>query len=123
MHRKMRRPMTGDYDGWCKQCLKRIYYAREKASKAEKSHHGEHLRPYRCPSNLNVWHIGHLPEQQITQGVQPEMAPPASRARKRKSLRQSFAERRLREAEARFTALVDRAKNRGTSPTPSESDS
>ena|SRR5690349_6544747 len=44
----------------CEPCNKRSYTSRKDAKKVNVPEDGG-MRPYKCPHDPNVWHVGHMP--------------------------------------------------------------
>jgi hypothetical protein len=60
--------MDGCWIGTCKTCGKRLFKARSEAKKAAKQLPGDHLIAYRCPSSIDLWHLGH-PSKDVREGL------------------------------------------------------
>ncbi|MGK5737255.1 hypothetical protein [Micromonospora sp. URMC 103] len=58
-YRKPARPPKGKT--YCRDCRKYGFYTRRDAKRMEKQYPEEQMRPYRCPIDDNIWHLGHLP--------------------------------------------------------------
>lgn len=57
------------YEGTC-PCGKRSYGSRKQAKAAgKKIYPGDHLSAYRCRTNPNEWHFGHLHSLTIERGL------------------------------------------------------
>lgn len=52
---------------WCRDCRKYGFHTRKDAKRMEKQYPEEHMRPYRCLVDGNLWHLGHLPDR-VRQG-------------------------------------------------------
>jgi hypothetical protein len=50
-----------DYIGFCEHCQKRKYGNRKSARVVARRMGGGHVVAYRCPSEKEFWHVGHLP--------------------------------------------------------------
>jgi ribosomal protein L44E len=46
---------------FCPDCRKYGWHARKEAKRMEKEYPEEQMRPYRCPVDNGLWHLGHLP--------------------------------------------------------------
>ncbi|MEV0726029.1 hypothetical protein AB0I37_25025 [Micromonospora purpureochromogenes] len=46
---------------YCPDCGKYGFHTRKDAKRMEKQYPEEQMRPYRCPTADDIWHLGHLP--------------------------------------------------------------
>lgn len=52
-----------EYLGWCEACRKRLYVSRKQAKKAIREKRDSRLRPYACPVQPLLVHVGHIPQR------------------------------------------------------------